>query len=187
MKYIEVSAPFISDGIWKGDEFDPCDRNDILYAGLDDDGFRMKSEFVKSKMEDARNGNAGWYDSTTYFVPGEILVFKVADDDDNVIGYCAYNDWNPELQASECENAKTSNMSFAYCDEVKGMNDSEILMFLANRIINAIARCAENGSEIVVPFEESEMRVASCNGFRKCACNVPLSEFDRSIIASRRK
>lgn len=185
MKFIEINAPFISDGIWTGNEFDPNDRGNAIYAGLDDAGFGMKSEFVRAKMEDARNGDAGWYDATTYFLPGDIRAFRVLDDEGNPVGYCAYNDWNSELQTSEGVDAKTQNRSFAYCDEVEGMDDGEILMFLANRMLNALARLdGDDDAEVVVPFGS---RVASCGAsFPKCACNQKTTDFDRGVLSMGR-
>lgn len=177
MKFAKMNPVFLSDGIRVGNEFDPDDRNEIIYVGLDDNGFKMKSDFVKDKMSDTYTS----YDATTYFIPGNIFMFKVMDDDGNVIGYYVLNDWNRDLQASENEKASRINKAFAYCDEVEGLDDSEKLMFLMNRLINALSVCEDEVvDEASIPFDE--VKVASCGAFPKSAYNASNSDFDRKLF-----
>ena len=190
MRFVEIEALILSDGIHNGDEYDPYDRSGPLYIGLDDYGFKQKSEFVAEKMEQARRGEVSWFDATTFFVPGDLRMFKVIDDDGECIGYYMLNDWNRELQSSEGANAKTVNKAFAYSDEVQGLNDSEILMFLTNRILNADARNWYSGhdtydTEVVIAFDKS--RTVSLYGFPKSACNVASTELDKRILSAKRK
>lgn len=177
MKFAKMNPVFLSDGIRVGNEFDPDDRNQAIYVGLDDNGFEMKRDFVKDKMSDPYTP----YDATTYFIPGNVFMFKVMDDDENVIGYYVLNDWNRDLQASENEKASRINKAFAYCDEVEGLDDSKKLMFLMNRLINALSVCEDEVvDEASIPFDE--VKVASCGAFPKSAYNASNSDFDRKLF-----
>lgn len=174
MKFEKMHPMFLSDGIWYGNEYDPEDRSQSIYIGLDDNGYELKKSLVKSKM--AHPHAVFGTDATMNLLYDKLYMFRVLDDDGNVVGYYLIN--SNEINAYH-EDVPVINKAFAYCDEVEGLDDEEKQMFLMNRIINAEA--TGKLSEMTIPFEE--VKVASCSIFPKSACDVANDEFNRKLVA----
>ena len=177
------------------------DRDNPMYAGLDDEGFAKKRDAYKAECELERSiqENDDSQPPIAYDdLPGPRYIdrecdeygfffCRIFDDDDNLVGYYMIS---PSIMPGRV------NKSFAFADEVDDDSDEDRIMFtLLNRLSECVARTVDVKKKfgdslkklapylVPVEFDWKSARFAS-HGQRpkKAGYQVEASEFDKFII-----
>ena len=173
-------------------QLDLNDRDLYIYAGLDDADFEKKRqelvEYFRERQEfydsdcDPDCELFGFHgelpsfpDFDRYFY---LFVFKIMDDDGNIIGYYGFSD-------ESCYTYKC----FAFSDEVNGLDDLHIASFLTNRLSKVRneqkkADHEENYDFVCSEeFTDGKARMASTGiRLKKASYNCRQTEFDEFVI-----